>query len=207
MPYAAPGRFVIVVPREDFLQLGYFARKGTDADLRAQGIEHFRADVAEAVPWLADRVDELHSMDDVKYLDVRTNRLLRWHVDGLLCIGDAAHAMSPFGGVGINLAVQDAVAAATLLAEPLRQGTVTPAMLGHVHNRRLLPTIVTQALQQLLHRTIAAPIVDERRTGPPKPFLALLRYLPQASYVPAYLIGVGLQPEHAPDFARRPVFA
>ena len=207
MPYAAEGRFVVVVPREDFLQLGYFARKGTDAELHARGIERFRADVAEAVPWLADRVGELHSMDDVKYLDVRSNRLLRWHVDGLLCIGDAAHAMSPFGGVGINLAVQDAVAAATLLAGPLRRGTVTPATLARVHTRRLLPTIVTQLLQQLLHYAIAAPIVDERRTGPPKPLLALLRHVPQVSFVPAYLIGVGLRPEHAPDFARRPGLA
>jgi len=204
MPYAAKGRFVIVVPRKDFLQLGYFARKGTDAQLRARGIERFRQDIAEAVPWLADRVGELHSMDDVKYLDVRSNRLNRWHVDGLLCIGDAAHAMSPFGGVGINLAIQDAVAAATLLAQPLRRGTVTPATLAKVRTRRLLPTIVTQSLQQLLHRTIAAPIVDERRTGPPKPVLALMRHVPQASFVPAYLIGVGLRPEHAPEFARRP---
>jgi 2-polyprenyl-6-methoxyphenol hydroxylase-like FAD-dependent oxidoreductase len=168
MPYAAKGRFVIVVPREDFLQLGYFARKGTDAQLRARGIERFRQDIAEAVPWLADRVGELHSMDDVKYLDVRSNRLSRWHVDGLLCIGEVAHAMSPFGGVGINLAIQDAVAATTLLAQPLRRGAVTPATLAKVRTRRLLPTIVTQSLQQLLHRTIAAPTVDERRTGPPK---------------------------------------
>lgn len=204
MPHAGKGRFVIVIPREDFLQLGYAAKKGIDAQLRARGVERFRQDIAELVPWLADRVDAMESMDDVKYLDVRLNRLSRWHVDGLLCLGDAAHAMSPFGGVGINLAVQDAVAAATLLAEPLRRGAVTPATLARVRARRLLPTIAVQSLQELLHRGIAAPIVDGRRAGPPKAALDLLQRIPQASFVPAYLIGVGLRPEHAPAFARRP---
>jgi 2-polyprenyl-6-methoxyphenol hydroxylase-like FAD-dependent oxidoreductase len=203
-PRAAPGRFALVIPRPDFLQLAYVARKGTDPQLRARGIERFRQDIAALVPWLADRVDALESMDDVKHLDVRLNRLSRWHVDGLLCIGDAAHAMSPVGGVGINLAVQDAVAAATLLAEPLRRGAVTPARLAAVRGRRLAPTILVQALQRLMHRGLVAPILDGRRMGPPKPVLALLRRVPQTSFVPAYLIGVGLRPEHAPEFARRP---
>jgi 2-polyprenyl-6-methoxyphenol hydroxylase-like FAD-dependent oxidoreductase len=203
-PRAGKGRFAIIIPREDFLQLGYIAKKGTDPQLRARGIERFRQDIAELMPELKDRVGALESMDDVKHLDVRLNRLNRWHVDGLLCIGDAAHAMSPVGGVGINLAVQDAVAAATLLAEPLRRGTVTPAKLARVRARRLLPTILVQVLQRLLHRAVVAPIIDGRRMGPPKPVLALMRHVPQASYVPAYLIGVGLRPEHAPEFARRP---
>jgi len=202
-PRAGQGRFAIVIPREDFLQLAYIAKKGTDAQLRARGIERFRQDIAELMPELSDRVDELSSMDDVKHLDVRVNRLNRWHVDGLLCIGDAAHAMSPVGGVGINLAVQDAVAAATLLAEPLRRGAVTPAILAKVRSRRLLPTILVQMLQRFMHRAIVAPIVEGRRMGPPKPALALVRRVPQASFVPAYLIGIGLRPEHAPDFARR----
>lgn len=202
-PYAGRGRFVIVIPREDYHQIGYIAKKGIDAQLRARGIERFREDVAEVVPWLADRVDALASMDEVRYLDVRLNRLNRWHIDGLLCIGDAAHAMSPMGGVGINLAVQDAVATATLLAQPLRRGRPTPADLAKVRARRQLPTILVQLLQQLMHRFVATPIVEGRRMGPPKPFLALMRRLPQASLVPAYLIGVGLRPEHAPDFARR----
>lgn len=106
--------------------MGYIAKKGTDPQLRARGIESFRRDIAQLVPRLADWVDELESMNDVKHLDVRVNRLARWHVDGPLCIGDAAHAMSPMGGVGINLAVQDAVAAATLLAEPLRPPGAAP---------------------------------------------------------------------------------
>jgi 2-polyprenyl-6-methoxyphenol hydroxylase-like FAD-dependent oxidoreductase len=149
-------------------------------------------------------VGALASMDDVKHLDVRVDRLRRWHTDGLLCIGDAAHAMSPVGGVGINLAVQDAVAAATRLAGPLRRGTVTPRDLAAVRTRRILPTAAVQAVQRLMHRALVAPIIEGRRMGPPRPALALLRRIPQLSFVPAYLIGIGLRPEHAPHFARRP---
>jgi 2-polyprenyl-6-methoxyphenol hydroxylase-like FAD-dependent oxidoreductase len=203
-PRAGTGRFALVIPRDRFLQLAYVGRKGTDPQLRAGGIERFREDVAELMPEFRDRLDALTSMDDVKHLDVRVNRLDRWHVDGLLCIGDAAHAMSPVGGVGINLAVQDAVAAATLLAEPLRRGYPGPADLAAVRARRILPTVLVQGLQRLLHRGLVAPIVEGRRMGPPEPVLALLRRVPQLSFVPAYLIGMGLRPEHAPPFARRP---
>ncbi|MBF9132978.1 FAD-dependent oxidoreductase [Plantactinospora sp. S1510] len=203
-PRAGQGRFAVVIPREDYLQIAYIARKGIDAELRARGIEAFRRDIAELAPSFADRVDALASMDDVKHLDVRLNRLDRWHVDGLLCLGDAAHAMSPVGGVGINLAVQDAVAAATLLAEPLRRGRVTPAELAAVRTRRLLPTILVQRLQRIMHRNMVEPILDGRRAGPPRAVLALLRRFPAVSLVPAYLIGVGVRPEHAPPFARRP---
>ena len=202
-PHAAPGRFAVVIPRETFLQIAYIGRKGADPELRARGIEAFRADVAELVPEFRDRVDTIASMDDVKHLDVRVDRLVRWHVDGLLCIGDAAHAMSPVGGVGINLAVQDAVATATLLAEPLRNGTLAESDLAGVRARRLLPTVLVQSLQRFLHRALVAPLVKGRRPGPPKPVLALVHRLPQLSVVPAYLIGVGLRPEHAPAFARR----
>jgi 2-polyprenyl-6-methoxyphenol hydroxylase-like FAD-dependent oxidoreductase len=202
-PHAAPGRFAVVIPRETFLQIAYIGRKGADPELRARGIEAFRADIAELVPEFRDRVDTIASMDDVKHLDVRVDRLVRWHVDGMLCIGDAAHAMSPVGGVGINLAVQDAVATATLLAEPLRNGTLAESDLAGVRARRLLPTVLVQSLQRFLHRALVAPLVDGRRPGPPKPVLALVHRLPQLSVVPAYLIGVGLRPEHAPAFARR----
>jgi len=204
MPQAAKGRFAVVIPRPEHLQIAYIGRKGADPELRAAGIEAFRRNIVELMPWVADRVGELRSMDDVKHLDVRLNRLHRWHVDGLLCIGDAAHAMSPVGGVGINLAIQDAVAAATLLAEPLQAGAVTPARLGRVRARRLLPTILVQSLQRFMHRTVVGPIVEGRRMGPPRPVLKLVNRLPQMSYLPAYLIGVGFRPEHAPPFARRP---
>ncbi|MGH3826215.1 MAG: FAD-dependent oxidoreductase [Pseudonocardiaceae bacterium] len=203
-PVAGKGRLVLIIPREDFLQLAYIAKKGIDPELRARGIESFRRDLTELLPGLADQIGALASMDDVKHLDVRLNWLVRWSVDGLLCIGDAAHAMSPMGGVGINLAVQDAVAAATLLTDPLRRGAVTPATLAKVRARRLPPTIAVQLMQRVMHRTFVVPMVEGRRAGPSKPVLAFLRRVPQASFIPAYLIGVGLRPEHAPEFARRP---
>lgn len=203
-PRAGKGRFALVIPREDFLQLAYIGRKGADALLRARGIETFRRDIAELMPELADRIAAISSMDDVKHLDVRVNRLNRWHVDGLLCIGDAAHAMSPVGGVGINLAVQDAVAAATLLADPLRRGALTSKELARVRTRRIVPTVIVQGLQRLLHRGLVKPILDGRRMGPPKPLVFLLRRVPLATHVTAFLIGVGVRPEHAPPFAVRP---
>lgn len=202
-PRMRRGRFAILIPREDFFQIAYIGKKGTDARLRARGIEHFRADIADVIPALADRLDTLASMDEVKHLDVRLNRLNRWHTDGLLCIGDAAHAMSPIGGVGINLAVQDAVATATLLAGPLRRGERISGTLAKVRRRRLVPTILVQTLQRLLHRSVASPVVEGRRSGPPGPMVALMRRVPALSFVPAYLIGVGVRPEHAPEFARR----
>ncbi|MDG6108675.1 FAD-dependent oxidoreductase [Dactylosporangium aurantiacum] len=202
-PRAAAGRAAVIIPREGYLQVAYLARKGTDPQLRSAGIERFRRELAALMPDLAGRVDALRSMDDVRHLDVRLNRLRRWHADGLLCIGDAAHAMSPVGGVGINLAVQDAVAAAALLAGPLRRGRPTPADLAAVRARRLLPTVAVQVLQRLMHRALITPTLAGRRIGPPAPVLAALRRVPWLSAVPAYLIGVGLRPEHAPAFARR----
>jgi 2-polyprenyl-6-methoxyphenol hydroxylase-like FAD-dependent oxidoreductase len=208
-PQMQAGRFGVVIPREGFFQVAYLARKGIDPQLRARGVEAFRRDVAELIPWAADRVDSIASMDDVKHLDVRLNRLRQWHRDGLLCIGDAAHAMSPIGGVGINLAVQDAVATATLLAEPLRAAEregrhVRPDVLATVRRRRLLPTILVQRLQRILHRAVVIPVLSGSRAGAPRPILALMRRFPPMSVVPAYLIGIGLRPEHAPAFARRP---
>jgi 2-polyprenyl-6-methoxyphenol hydroxylase-like FAD-dependent oxidoreductase len=131
------------------------------------------------------------------------NRLRRWHVDGLLSIGDAAHAMSPLGGVGINLAVQDAVAAATLLAEPLRQHRVTGRDLAAVRRRRLFPTAVTQPVQQVLAGRLLGPLLHGADPTPPTALLGLVERLPWLSIVPAYFIGVGVRPEHAPAFARR----
>lgn len=144
-------------------------------------------------------------MDDVKFLDVRMNLLKKWHVDGLLCIGDAAHAMSPVGGVGINLAVQDAVAAATLLAEPLRRGRPREADLAKVRGRRLLPTLLVQGLQRLLHGTVVRQVMAGKRNGPPAGMIKLFARFPRLSYVPARLLGLGLRPEHAPAYARRPM--
>jgi 2-polyprenyl-6-methoxyphenol hydroxylase-like FAD-dependent oxidoreductase len=142
-------------------------------------------------------------MDDVKVLDVRLDRLHQWHVDGLLCIGDAAHAMSPIGGVGINLAVQDAVAAAKLLAEPLRLHNVRTSDLAKVRRRRWLPMAVTQGMQRFLHSKVLAPVLSGKRSTYPAAPLFLTRIFPPLRAIPAYIVAIGVRPEHAPDFARR----
>jgi 2-polyprenyl-6-methoxyphenol hydroxylase-like FAD-dependent oxidoreductase len=203
LPRFAPGKGLGVIPREGYDQIAYLGPKGTDPELRARGIEAFRRDVSALIPESAESVETLTSMDDIKHLDVHVNRLRRWHVDGLLCIGDAAHAMSPLGGVGINLAVQDAVAAATILAEPLQRHRVTERDLAAVRRRRLFPTAVTQAVQRLLQRGLLGPLLRGADPTPPATLLGLVQRLPWLSVVPAYFIGVGVRPEHAPAFARR----
>ncbi|HUO37876.1 MAG TPA: FAD-dependent oxidoreductase, partial [Mycobacterium sp.] len=203
LPRTGPGRAIVVIPREGYFQIAYLGPKGDDAALRARGIEEFRRNVAELLPEAGTSVETLTSFDEVKHLDVRLNRLHRWHTDGLLCIGDAAHAMSPVGGVGINVAIQDAVAAAALLAEPLRRQRVSGRELARVRRRRVFPTALTQALQRVLHRQLLGPILHGQSATPPTAALDLLERFPWLSVVPAYLIGVGVRPEHAPAFARR----
>ncbi len=202
VPRVKPGKALIVIPREGYLQIALLIPKGSDARQRARGLEAFRAEILELLPEAADTVDSITSLDDVKMLDVRLNRLRRWHTDGLLCIGDAAHAMSPAGGVGINVAVQDGVAAARLLAEPLRSGTVSDRNLAAVQRRRVVPTAVTQGFQRLMDRRLLGPIL--RGGTPPLPrFAAAVERFPWLTAIPAYLVGVGVLPERAPAFARR----
>jgi len=202
LPRFMDGMPIVMIPRQGYLQIGYIIPKGADARLRARGIDALRRDIATAAPELSDVVGTLESLDDVKLLEVRVNRLRRWHRDGLLCIGDAAHAMSPLGGVGINLAVQDAVAAATLLAAPLRKHCVTDKDLAAVQRRRVSATVVTQTLQRLLH-AVAGRAMAGGGTPAPTKLLPILARFPWLSAIPAYLIGVGVRPEHAPQFARR----
>ena len=201
VPRIEPGRVLIMIPREGYFQIAYLIPKGSDERLRARGLEVLRDEVAALVPE-AD-ASHLASWDDVKLLDVKLNRLKRWHTDGLLCIGDAAHAMSPMGGVGINIAVQDAVGAATLLAEPLRRRDVRNADLAAVRRRRLPAAAVTQALQRIMHRRLVVPVFAGADGKPPAVFVGLLQKLPWLTAIPARVIGVGIRPERAPSFARR----
>jgi 2-polyprenyl-6-methoxyphenol hydroxylase-like FAD-dependent oxidoreductase len=196
--------FAVLINRTDYFQIAYLAGKGLDPEIRAEGLARFRERIAHLVPVLADRVDQIADLADVKHLDVRLNRLPRWYRPGLLCIGDAAHAMSPIGGVGINLAVQDAVAAAGLLAGPLRRGGVTTADLARVQRRRLLPTVAVQAVQRFLHRVMLRPVVRGTRAGIPPALADVLRRVPALRTIPAYVIGLGVRSEPTPDFARRP---
>src|SRR6185312_6970705 len=202
IPRTKPGRALIMIPREGYFQIAYLIPKGGYAELRARGLDAFHAELAELIP--ESSPEAITSWDDVKMLDVKLDRLRRWHSDGVLCIGDAAHAMSPVGGVGINLAIADAVAAAGLLARPLRTKTLTSKDLAAVRRRRLLPTAATQTLQRVLHRVLLASVLQGHQAArPPAALLNLLERVPQLTAVPAYIIGVGLLPQHAPDFARR----
>ena len=201
LPRTGPGRALVMIPREGYFQIAYLIPKGKDAELRAAGLDAFHRELADLIPETS--VEALTSWDDVKVLDVRLDRLRRWHRDGLLCIGDAAHAMSPVGGVGINLAIADAVAAAGLLAHPLKARQLTNKHLDAVRRRRILPTVVTQAAQRVLHRGVLGTVLQGREVRPPAAMVTLLERVPQLTAIPAYVVGVGLLPQHAPDFARR----
>jgi 2-polyprenyl-6-methoxyphenol hydroxylase-like FAD-dependent oxidoreductase len=190
------GRLFVMLDRGDYWQCAYVIPKGGFDRLRAQGIEAFRKDIVALNPALADRVSEIGSWDDVKLLTVRVDRLKRWYCPGLLCIGDAAHAMSPVGGVGINLAIQDAVAAANILWEPLRKGPVPEEVLAQVQKRRQWPTEMTQAVQLFVQKRIISNVLS--MTAQPRPpfFLTLLNRFPFLRRFPARLIGMGFRPEH-----------
>jgi 2-polyprenyl-6-methoxyphenol hydroxylase-like FAD-dependent oxidoreductase len=197
---------LIMIDRGDYFQIGFVIRKGSVAVLHDQGIEAFRHRLRDLVPWLGDRAERLHSFDEIKLLTVELSRLPRWYRHGLLCIGDAAHAMSPVGGVGINLAVQDAVATGRILAEPLRHGDMAIRSLRKIQRRRWAPTALTQTFQRAAHRfVVATRIADEEAasqpTTPPLP-LRLLQRFPVLRTVPGYFVAIGLLPEHAPDFTR-----
>jgi 2-polyprenyl-6-methoxyphenol hydroxylase-like FAD-dependent oxidoreductase len=189
------GRMLVRLDRGDYWQCAYLVPKDGYAALKDAGVEAFRADLARLLPD-GPAPEALRSWDDVRVLSVRVNRLTRWHQPGLLFIGDAAHAMSPIGGVGINLAVQDAAAAARLLVAPLRDGAVPPQRLGRVRWRRLVPTVVTQFVQrQIQTRALSRILAGERPIGTPR-VVRLLHRHPVLQGLPARAIGIGVLPEH-----------
>jgi 2-polyprenyl-6-methoxyphenol hydroxylase-like FAD-dependent oxidoreductase len=190
------GQLMIGIDRGDYWQLGYVVPKGGHARVVEAGLPALRAAIAGLNPPLADRVDEIAGWDDVKTLTVRVDRLRRWHAPGVLLIGDAAHAMSPIGGVGINLAVQDAVATARLLAGPLAAGRVTARDLAAVRRRRRLPTVGTQLAQRVAQRFVIRAVLAGRGPVRAPRALRLFELFPPLQALPARLVGIGLRPEH-----------
>ena len=191
-----PGSILVLLDRGDYWQCAYVIAKGSAERVKAAGLAPFRARLAALMPFLADRLDELRSVDDLKLLTVGVERLERWWKPGLLCIGDAAHTMSPIGGVGVNLAVQDAVAAANLLTAPLRERCLTDADLQAVQDRRLWPARAVQSAQVFLQdRMIGPTLAGTRPIAPPWP-VRLLDAVPPLRRLPARLLGLGLRPEH-----------
>jgi 2-polyprenyl-6-methoxyphenol hydroxylase-like FAD-dependent oxidoreductase len=202
----AAGHLLVLIDRGDYWQVAYLIAKDSFDQLQRQGLERLRASVAELVPFLADRVEALETWEEVRTLRVQVDRLRRWFRPGLLCIGDAAHAMSPIGGVGINLAVHDAVAAANFLARPLREGTLSSWHLARVQLRRLLPTVVVQGVQRTIQDRFLSPLLAGRVPAKGPLVLRVLRRYPVLQGVPARLVGIGVLPEHvrAPAAAGAP---
>jgi 2-polyprenyl-6-methoxyphenol hydroxylase-like FAD-dependent oxidoreductase len=196
------GKVLILINRGDYFQAGLIVAKGSFDELKRGGLPSFQEQVLRIAPYLGSRVEEIQSWDQIKLLSVQINRLRQWHRPGLLCIGDAAHAMSPAGGVGINLAIQDAVAAANLLARPLLEGRVTEALLAQVEKRRDFPTRVTQRLQVTAHKGMARIFENPGEARAPWQMKAAVR-IPGVQRALGRLVGLGVRPEHiqSPEIA------
>jgi len=190
------GRMMVLINRDDYWQCAFVIAKGGIDQVRAAGLEAFRQEIVRLMPVFADRVAELASWDDIKLLTVAVNRLPTWHKPGLLCIGDAAHAMSPIGGVGVNLAVQDAVATANILAPRFLAGGVTDTDLAAVQRRREWPTRMTQRLQIIAQNRVVGGVLSGTSTPKPPFMLRMFSRLPILQRIPARLIGMGFRPEH-----------
>src|SRR5580700_5696780 len=192
------GALLVMLDRGDYWQCAYVIPKGGIEKVQAEGLDAFRSRVTDMSPFLADRIAELKSWDDIKLLSVAVDRLPIWWRPGLICIGDAAHAMSPIGGVGVNMAVQDAVAAANRLAAPLKNGTMTIDDLDAIQQRRTLPVRFTQWLQLTIQKRIISRVLGMESQQRPKPplFFKLFNIFPALRRIPARLLGVGIRPEH-----------
>lgn len=194
------GAILVMINRGDYWQCGYVIAKGSLEQARKRGLEIFRREIEKTAPFMKGRTQEITGFDDLRLLTVGVDRLKQWHRPGLLCIGDAAHAMSPIGGVGINLAIQDAVAAANLLAASLRRGQVTDADLHWVQERRESPTRKTQAMQVFLQKNvITAALGSLEQFKPPLPVRLIARW-PWLARFTGRILGMGFRPEH-PDLA------
>jgi 2-polyprenyl-6-methoxyphenol hydroxylase-like FAD-dependent oxidoreductase len=190
------GQMMVMLNRGDYWQCAYVIPKGGSDKVKGEGIAAFRERVLSLSPFLRDRIEEIRSFDNVKLLTVAIDRLREWHKPGVLCIGDAAHAMSPVGGVGINLAIQDAVAAANILAEPLRKGVVTREHLAAVQRRREFPMRVIQRIQVLIQNELLSPALASSERPKPPLLMRLITAVPFLRGIPARVLGVGIRPEH-----------
>jgi 2-polyprenyl-6-methoxyphenol hydroxylase-like FAD-dependent oxidoreductase len=190
------GRIFVMLNRGDYWQCGYVIPKGGMAEIQAKGLQEFQKSVATIAPFTADRVREIQDWQAVKLLTVKVDRLTKWFRPGLLCIGDAAHAMSPVGGVGINLAIQDAVAVGNLLAESLRRRALTTEDLARVQQRREWPTRVTQRMQLFMQERVIRRVLGSTQALNPPLVIRLLARFPILRRIPARMIGMGVRPEH-----------
>ncbi len=192
----SPGKLMVMINREEYWQCAYIIPKGYLNQLQQMGLKKFQDVIVQVRPLFADRVDELTCWDDIKLLEVQVNRLEHWYKKGLLCIGDAAHAMSPVGGVGINLAIQDAVATSNILIPDLRRGLVLDESLALVQKRRMFPTVMTQKMQMMMHKKLIYKILDNSENFKPPFFLRVMSVFTFLSKLTGYLIGIGFRPEN-----------
>ena len=194
--HVEPGKIFVMLDREDYWQCAYVIPKGRGEEIKSKGLGAFREEIAGLSPFLRDRVEELRDWKDISLLTVAVDRLVRWYRPGLLCIGDAAHAMSPIGGVGINLAIQDAVAAANILSSKLLQGTPSADDLQAVQRRRMFPTRATQRMQLVVQNNVIRRVLGATKPLSLPWFLKLFRRFPYLRRFPARVVGVGFRPEH-----------
>ncbi len=190
------GQFLVMINRQDYWQCGFVIPKGANETVRAQGLAAFQQKIVDLAPFARGRVAELNDWENIKLLTVAIDRLAEWARPGLVCIGDAAHAMSPVGGVGINLAIQDAVATANILVKPLMEKRVMLEDLRKVQKRREFPTRFTQRIQVLVQNRILQPLLSSHDIPKPPFFLRILDRFPALRRLPAYVLGVGIRPEH-----------